>query len=797
MSLSLGRNYGFVHTSAEVLQQLNYMFGHEQIPAELQSLIFRPNTLSSFDAAKHARADMYFIELSSRKLLLIDDVPIQLNYVARRYQDFFANKARSRAFWSRAVPDRLAERHALLLQDSVFQRLAPKDADLLSRIVRRDMTDEEIERDMARMIAIIGLEKIVFVTHVNADTPDGMPIEARRQLIQAIKTSSRRLKAACYDPTALMKRMGQLRAMENDGLDLTHYTAEFSERLCGDLYRRFMAGKIAARPPELSSGPGLNDPETPTDFSFEWAQGRHLEVSRRLHDYVRRHPEQHAHRTLLGEIQFELGDYEGACAQLEAARAGAGANEKSDRCLMQAYFNIGAYEQARKIALQMLGEEIEAPDILRLCALASERLDDADGAVVYWKRLFRLSGEDADAADAVLAVLGAKDDLTAADEWAAEVQEAMSAHEGAFSFRWDRSLQRGDREALLAQAGEPLAMDEEKVLDLAQRASARCLHLPAAFLARTHGLQESRQAETRAWVAQSASDWLRLGIQALDADDLPAAADYLESAGQLKSTDSAIVRARRALGQRMRRDLRHAFIGKRYAEVFRIAQIARQTQCSFPELYSLPGRAHFALGDFDSAFVCLQRAAQEEGASINEHVQYARAASRSNHYGEAMLAYRGILKQADEGSWAHKEAVLELTRLEARTARAARDLTQQGDYDAAGALLEALRAAIPHSTAYRAGLRRLLAMLRAQIKALEPASADRRLLLGMKILRLDPEDEAGLRAAAIGAMRTHRFGEALGYWQELRAKTADSTQIDLNIQKCVLWIERMTRKSAA
>ncbi|WMD20796.1 hypothetical protein RAS12_00030 [Achromobacter seleniivolatilans] len=797
ISLSLGRNYGFVHTSAEALQQVNYMFGRDLIPAELQPLIFRPNTASGFDAKAHVRADMYFVELSSRKLLEVDGIPIQLNYVARRYQDFFASKSRSRMFWSRALPERLAERREWLLQDSVYQRLDARDADLLSRIVRRDMTDAEIERDMAQLVEILGQDKIVFVTHVNADTPDGLPIEPRRLLIQAVKASARRLKVACYDPSALMKRVGQLTAMENDGLDLAHYTESFSDRLCADMYKRFIAVNVVAPAPVASEAAEALARDLPEQFAAQWAEGHVIETSRRLHDYVRRHPDQHAHRMLLGEIRYELGDYEGACAQLEAARASVGANEKSDRVLMQAYFNMGAYEQARTIAVQMLAEEIEAPDIVRLCAVSAERLHDTAGALVYWKRLFRLNGNDAEAADAALAILGALDDLSAAEEWVTEVLETMPSHPGAFAFRWERSLERRDREGLLAQADETILLDEGMALALAQRASAEGHYLPAAMLAQTHHLQDSQLAAARAWIAACTASWKQLGSQAFDSDDLGSAADYLQSTWRLKPTDAGVIRARRALGQKMRRELRQAFIGKDYRGVFRIAEIAHRARYSFAEFDSLLGRAHFALGDFGNAFIYLKKAMDEDDVSLNERVQYARAASRSDHFCEALAAYLEILKLADEDAWAHKEATRELARLEVRSVRAARELSAQGNHAAAGDLLVAQLAATPQSQTVRTGIQRLLAALKLELKSLAPDSADRRLALGIKILKLDPDDEAGLRAAAIGAMRTYRFTEALGYWSALRKKTADPAQIDLNIQKCQLWIARVKRKSVA
>lgn len=798
ISLSLGRNYGFVHTSAEALQQLNYMFGHSEVPAEFHSLIFRPNTVSGFESKPHVPADIYFIELSSRKLFHIDGVPVQQNYVARRYQDFFAGKQRSRMFWSHSAPQFLGERKALLLQDTSFQRLGADDGELLSRIERRDMTDAEIERDMAALIAMVGADKIVFVTHVNADTPDGFPIERRQRLNQSVKAIARRLKVSCYDPTALMKDMGQVVALENGGLDLGHYTSEFSERLCADLYKRFVAARFGSEPYVPSSSMAVATAgKALEDIAAEWAGGGIVEASRRLHDYVRRYPDHHASRALLGEIRYELGDYEGARTQLEVARADADVDAKSDLLLMRAYFQTGEYVLVRKIAAQLLSEEIETPEIVRLCARASDRLQDANEALVHWKRLFRLKGGDTEAADAALTILAGKSDSIAAEEWAEEVQETMPSHQGAFAFRWKQGLLRGEREGLLAMAGQPVVVNEALALELAQLSAADGMCLPAAVLAETHRLQESTLDAVRTWMAECAAAWLSLGINAFESNQLLDAVDYLQSAWRIKPTNGAIIRARRALEQKMRRDVRQAFIAKNYREVIRISALANGAEFSFRGLNSLLGRAHFAVGNFEEAFTYLKRAASEDAASKNAVVQYARAASRSNQYGEALDTYSRILKSAEEGSGAYKEAANELARLEKKAVRAARERLAQGDAGLARTLLLAVRAVNPDSAAVHAEMQRMLVVLRAEVKALEPASAGRRLALGMEILGLDPEDAVGLRAAAVGAMRTHQYSDALVHWKSLRGKVADPSKIDLNIQKCLLWIERVKRKSAA
>ncbi|MCH3817827.1 Vi polysaccharide biosynthesis protein TviD, partial [Campylobacter jejuni] len=102
----LGRNYGFVHTSAEALQQARFMFGQAEVPTDVQRVIFRPSNGEQARRGTHKPADLYMVELSSRKLLTVGGYPIQSNYLVRFFSEFFADRARTRAFWSQASDER-------------------------------------------------------------------------------------------------------------------------------------------------------------------------------------------------------------------------------------------------------------------------------------------------------------------------------------------------------------------------------------------------------------------------------------------------------------------------------------------------------------------------------------------------------------------------------------------------------------------------------------------------------------------------------------------------------------------
>lgn len=355
----LGRNYGFVHTSAEALQQARFMFGQAEIPTDVQRVIFRPSNGEQARRGVHKPADLYMVELSSRKLLTVGGYPIQSNYLGRYFSEFFADRARTRAFWAQASDERLAERRAWLDQDPVFKSLSADNRDLLARIVKREQTDDEIEQQMQQLVDLLGRDKVVFVTHVNAMTPDNVPIEQRAQLIAAVTASAQRIGVPCYDPTPLMNKIGQADAMEDGGLDLTHYTPLFAERLYTEWFKTFVRPRLSASTPQLSV-PKLGAEESAERIEKIWDAGELREASRRLRDVLRRHPGLPDHTLLFARIQEELGDYEGSLALLGGADGTLATGSKAEQILMRNHFKLGRYDLAHSLAAGLLGDDRDA-----------------------------------------------------------------------------------------------------------------------------------------------------------------------------------------------------------------------------------------------------------------------------------------------------------------------------------------------------------------------------------------------------------------------------------------------------
>ncbi|MFY2980317.1 hypothetical protein ACOQLH_33060, partial [Klebsiella pneumoniae] len=76
--------------------------------------------------------------------------------------------------------------------------------------------------------------------------------EQRAQLIAAVTASAQRIGVPCYDPTPLMNKIGQADAMEDGGLDLTHYTPLFAERLYTEWFKTFVRPRMSTSTPQPS-----------------------------------------------------------------------------------------------------------------------------------------------------------------------------------------------------------------------------------------------------------------------------------------------------------------------------------------------------------------------------------------------------------------------------------------------------------------------------------------------------------------------------------------------------------------
>ncbi|MBC8642015.1 hypothetical protein IAG25_34915 [Caballeronia sp. EK] len=777
------RNYGFVHTSAEALQQVRFMFGSQSIPAMIQPLTFRPGTSLQSLEKPYVPADVYLVELSSRKLLSVGEHAVQTNYMGRYFGEFLADRDRARLFWSMGAAEQHAVRRAWLDTDPVFLRLSKDDRELLASISRRVQSDNEIERDMAQIVQVVGRDKLVFVTHVDAVTPDESVIAQRHELIELVKACAARLDVPCYDPTPAMQEIGQNHALERNGLDLTHYTDAFAERLFDDWYARYLVRRVG-----ILSWNRFEVSDPVAAIEATWFAGDLRGASRRLHAALRADPTQGEHRMLLARMQSDLGDHEGAIANAEAALSEDGPTEQANELLMRSLFELERYVEAHRIATGLLGDERETPEVLRICALSAARIGEFETAIVSWKRLFRLTRESSEAADAVLDLLEAADDAQAAESWADEVREVLPTHGPSFAVQWRRWISSGNRTALFALAAQAPPLDVGLVLPLARLSATKGFVVAAARLIEAQGAIIKDNPEVVGWIAVQAPKWLSEAKDAIEHNDLHVAVDRIGGNCLLDPESRPIMRAEWTLEKRLQKDARAAFSEKNHVWLIELIDHVVEAGLSFPEMHSYRGRAAEAIGDMNAAIHFLRNAADERGASLSSRLYLARVAARRNFYAEALEAFGQIASNENVDQAMRNEALRQLDTVRSRCVRAARELNARGGHDKAWALLDLIEGDVDVTSERK----RVLSALHVKLRLLDLSDASGRSARAKAILDLAPRDHLALKAAAVAAMRLQRFSEALPYWEALRGTPERADYVESNIKKCARLIERST-----
>lgn len=230
-SLSRGRSFGFSHSSAEAVQQVKFMLGQCEPPADIWPLLSQSDR-DAVQSEQHDASDVYVVEVCSGKELRIGDWLIQLNYLVRQFPEFFGDVARKGAFW------RLTERgDQAAIDDFLANEWSSTPAQVQECAVLRQIslhlaTEQDVERDMRWLAST--LPNVVFVSHVDALRADGTPIPARSAFISKVVTVAHKMGARIINPTYALVEWGQDQAMEADSPSLAHYTDAFSDHV-GDL----------------------------------------------------------------------------------------------------------------------------------------------------------------------------------------------------------------------------------------------------------------------------------------------------------------------------------------------------------------------------------------------------------------------------------------------------------------------------------------------------------------------------------------------------------------------------------
>lgn len=224
VELNLDRIFGYVHSTPEILQQIRFLEGEFVLPPELVKYI-GPNANHVRCRRSHETSQVYFVEISSRKVFRIGGVAIQSNHLARVLRSIVGTEDTTNFFLfladgSRAAIEEILGRHAEAMDDT--------DRELLRGVSVVRQTSAELSADIAIIREMLP-EKAVLVTHVGVKLADGRPLADRDELISEIEDIASGLGIPVYNPTVDLNVIGQVNAMDRDGADLAHYSPHFEQ----------------------------------------------------------------------------------------------------------------------------------------------------------------------------------------------------------------------------------------------------------------------------------------------------------------------------------------------------------------------------------------------------------------------------------------------------------------------------------------------------------------------------------------------------------------------------------------
>lgn len=228
--LNASRVFGLMHSSAEAVQQMHAFTGEFSCEDALWPLIARGKEFAHFQAQVHKKSDLYIVELSSAKVIEIDDTVLQLNYLNTHFSDFFSDSKRAVAFTQHCMKDDPVEVETFL--DEVWNSTPEQreDAEILRRINIYMSTEQTLYEDICKLQE--GLTNVMIVTHVNAKNENSAPLLSREKYINQVIAAANRAGAMLYNPTDLMDIVGQQNAIEDHSTAFAHFIGKFN----GDIF---------------------------------------------------------------------------------------------------------------------------------------------------------------------------------------------------------------------------------------------------------------------------------------------------------------------------------------------------------------------------------------------------------------------------------------------------------------------------------------------------------------------------------------------------------------------------------
>jgi tetratricopeptide (TPR) repeat protein len=664
--------------------------------------------------------------------------------------------------------------------------MSPNDRALLTSLALEQQDFESIKQDMTEIVERLGRDSVLFMTHVNAATPDGSTIPAREQVIRWVQLAAQQLDVGCFDPTDTMREFGQERAMENGGLDLTHFTPIFSDRVYAELHREHVSRLFDAEP-ELfgQQDAGARQQMLADNLDAMMQFDDFLAGSRKLYEALRKTPEASPLIQLRGKMLAKIGDYDGSIRDLREFEASSNLPQEARVALLEALTNTGNWEESLDLAEGLLGDEYENTAIYECAADSAEQLGRKETALDYWKQAFRHDRTNYAAALKGLSLhmqLGLHDQL---DAWRQEVLDHGGTSEnGAFDIgSW--ALENGDEE-LIVQAFRAISpTDINGAEELIKGALSGGMFKAVANCLDVIGHQDLTLPARRRY-ERIAVQVSKIGAEFLAEGDLRIAYELASAARGIKP-DKTAVRILRNVVTHYRNLIRQAYALKDFEKILAIADEAGDLIFESRDASLLVGVALSKMDRHDEALANMLKAHELNPDDVLAMRWAARIAATLGRYEVALPMYGLLATSTDSKAAAFaEERERFFATADRRALKRLRSLILEGRFEVALELADAIRRITTDEERIASELGRLHRALRVQLRQIENGETDdidRERVLRL-LLRLQPNDEVFLRRNALEMMRQLRFDEAAECWERLDTVRPGFETNIRNLQRC-------------
>lgn len=781
IAMHVPRTYGYTHTSLEALQQLDFLEGRLTFPPHLVPVIFRGDSRPEDLTDPWDGADLVMVEISSLKMIEAEGYPLQIRYLSTHFSDFFGSPARNRTYWQLAERDP-AGLITFLEADEAFARLPEARRHLLKSISLRQQRFEDLRDDMEKLVERIGADKILFVTHVNALDPSGKQLPARDKLVRWVERAAHDLEAPVFNPTEVMLTHGQDRAMEQGGLDTTHYTESFH----GTLYAHLHQHHVAPRAQRVLGGSEDADQALQLQILADAISATidHVDLvggARQIHAALRSHPDAPPLIEVRGRFRETVGDHDGALADLLPLHSQNCLGTGSREALMRSLFETGRLDEALAIALRLLQEEHENAGIHLIAANAAEQLGRPELALHHWKALWRLERTNKDAA-LKAASLASQTGSSSDPEWREELSY-FACRDSRLASAFARHALKARDSELFATASDALAeMEPGTAADLLVEAEGSGLTLAACHAVGRVLARTDLPTRTIRTLRDLARGWGDAAVAAAEAQRFEEAARFAAASAEALGNHSGASRALRTVGAMMLPHARELAASGRHHDVLSLLEDKRPVVMARPRLALELVKALIAVGrDAEARGLAL-----EATALFPEDMALALAAARNLKSTDLAEAGRLYARVAEADAEGRHLAEVERFRNMARGLAPAQisEALEALQFDRAIALATLLSDDPSASENERARIANAMrSTLAAPPTHLTPEETS---AIGRLLLQLNPNDGPALRHAAQQAMDEGDYTMALTYWQHLAESDPTSTHAKNGIVRCRL-----------